>query len=290
MDNCIEIGRGDLKAWVAKPGERYSRARFDWTGFIPQISLRGHTFCAPEISVWRPEGSGGEGLCDEYRVDEETMAWSDEDRLFLKPGIGLLERGDDAPYHFGTDYKVVKPFPTATRAEADSISFHQDSIPLRGVAYAQDKNICVIDNMLVIVTTMTNTGEKPLVFHEYNHNFLSMDGLGAHPQVSLTLTKEYRNELDTPGLVMNEGGISFTDEIKSSFMIYCDDPIPYSPMRWELRDRKAGMYIQEWGDFDVSRFLAWGGPRVIAPEIYGEFPVEPGRSRTWTRLWKFYAE
>lgn len=71
-------------------------------------------------------------------------------------------------------------------------------------------------------------------------------------------------------------------------MIYCDAPAAYAPMRWELRDKKAGLAVQEWGDFPVTGFLAWGGPHVIAPEIYGDFPVAPGQSRTWTRVWKFF--
>lgn len=288
MNNCIQIGRGDLKVWLGKPGKYHNRTRFDWTGFIPQVSLNGHTFCTTESAPWRPEGSGGEGLCNEFRVNEETMGWDKSDKFFLKPGIGLLERADDKPYHFGTEYKIVKPFPCTMQAGDDYADFHLDAIPLKGISYTMDKHVGVIDNMVLMTTTVTNNGEKSLHFREYNHNFLSLDGLGAHPGVTLTLQKNYYNSDDTPGLVMNEDSITFTDEVKGHFMIFCRNPKAYAPMRWELRDKKTGLSVQEWGDFDVTDFLAWGGPHVIAPEIYGDFPVEPGQARTWTRMWKFF--
>lgn len=291
MENCIQIGSGDLKVCVAEPGKYYNRARFDWSGFIPQISLRGRTFCVKEENdTWNPTGSGGEGLCSEYRVDNETMGWDNRNTFFLKPGIGMLERADDKPYHFATEYRIVKPFPCTMNIGADYANFHLRALPLKGIAYTTDKHVSVIDNMLTITTTITNTGEKPLYFREYNHNFLSMNGLGAHPEVTLSLEKNYKNHEDTPGLIMNETGIGFTNEIKSGFMIFCQEPTPYAPMRWTLLDKKANMSVQEWGDFDVTGFLAWGGPHVIAPEIYGDFPVESGETRSWTRLWKFFAK
>ena len=290
MENCVQIGSGDLKIWLAEPGKRYNRARFDWTCFIPQIIYKGRTFCAPEeCPTWHLNGSGGEGLCGEFRVDDATMGWDDSSEFFLKPGVGLLQKVDDKPYHFGKDYKIAKPFPYTMHTGADYTDFHLAAIEHMGIAYTMDKHIGIIDNMLTITTTVSNIGEKPLCFKEYNHNFLSMDGLGTHPQVTLSLHKNYMNREETPGLIMNETGIGFERRLESGFMIFCNEPQSDSPMRWALLDKKADMSVQEWGDFDVTRFLAWGGPHVIAPEIYGDFPVGPGEKRSWTRLWKFFA-
>jgi len=290
MENCIQIGSGDLKAWIAEPGKRYNRTRFDWTCFIPQITYKGRTFCTTEAcETWHRNGSGGEGLCGEFRVDNATMGWDDADDLFLKPGVGLLQRPDEKPYHFGTEYKIVKPFPHTMTHGTDYANVHLGEIAHKGLAYTVRKHVGIIDNMLSITTTAVNTGEKPLRFSEYNHNFLSMDGLGAHPQVTLSLHKNYVNNDETPGLVMNENGITFAKKIENGFMIVCQEPQANSPLRWTLLDTKANMSVQEWGDFPVARFLAWGGPHVIAPEIYGDFPVNPGEARSWTRLWKFFA-
>jgi hypothetical protein len=241
----------------------------------------------PEQPPGGLESSGGEGLCNEFKMDEASMGWDDNDRFFLKPGVGLLERTDDKPYNFFKDYGIVKPFPCFMHTGNDYADFHMDALPLKGISYSMDKHIGVIGDMLHISTTIANHGENPLYFREYNHNFLSMDGLGAHPKVSLTLNKKYKNQNETPGLIMNEDNITFADNISGYFMIICQEPIAYAPKRWELVDNKSGMSVQEWGDFDVTGFLAWGGRHVIAPEIYGDFPVAPGQRRTWTRMWKF---
>lgn len=50
------ISRGRLDVEITEPGERYSGSRFDWTGFVAQITLDGkHTFCGSESEV---EGVG----------------------------------------------------------------------------------------------------------------------------------------------------------------------------------------------------------------------------------------
>lgn len=287
MDNCIQIGTKSLKAWIAKPGLKYDRSRFDWTGFIPQVSLNGNTFCTPEEAAWHPNGTGGEGLCNEFKADDIVMGADDSDNLFLKPGVGLLERPNKEPYDISVAYNVVKPFPCTFNHGDNYIDFHTDDIPFKGISYKTDKHICVIDNMLIITTGVTNTCEKHIELNEYNHNFLSINDNGAHSQAFLSMYKDYYNSVETPGLVMKEESISFTEEIKGSFMIYCDSPVADSPLRWELRDEKAGLAVQEWGDFDVTRYLVWGGPHTITPEVYGCFRIPPGQKRTWTRLWKF---
>jgi len=273
---------------VGKPGLRYNRTRFDWTGFIPQISLNGHTFCTAEESDWTPNGTGGEGLCNEFKADDFTMGADDTDNFFLKPGVGLLERPDDKPYNFAYDYKIVKPFPCMVNYGDCFIDFHLNEIPFKGIAYKMYRHVSVIDNMLIITTTVSNTGEKSIELDEYNHNFISLDSLGAHPQVKLSMHKDYYNSIETPGLIMNEDSISFTNEIQGVFMIFCRSPIAYSPLRWELRDENAGLAVQEWGDFEVTKYMVWGGPHTVTPEIYGNFKIEPGKKRAWTRMWKFF--
>jgi hypothetical protein len=290
MENIIQIGRGELKAIVAKPGTLYSRARFDWTGFIPQVTYRGKTFCTSEEGPKKLPSTGGEGLNNEYKASDESMGWDDADRYFLKPGVGLLERVNDRPYSFFTDYPIKQAFPCEMEIRPDTVSFCLGAIPHKGVAYTIDKHVAIMGSALFVTTTLHNVGEKPLEMSEYNHNFITLDNQGTHPQVTLTLNPDYTDANDVAGLVKNHDSITFTDQLEKFFMIRCNAPVAYAPKRWEMRDDKAGMRVQEWGDFDVTDFYAWGGRHVIAPEIYGDFPVAPGRKRSWTRVWKFYVD
>ena len=289
MDNNIYIGRGDLVVTVAKPGTLYDRARFDWTGFIPQATYRGKTFCTSEEGPLKLPSTGGEGFNNEFKADEASMGWDDTDRYFLKPGVGLLERINDRPYSFFTNYPITQPFPCEMDVYPDTVSFRLAAIPHKGIAYAMDKHIAVVDNALLITTTLHNVGDKPLTMSEYNHNFLTMDNQGTHPQVSLTVNPDYEDANNVTGLVKNHDSITFTDALEKFFMIKCTNPIAYAPMRWEMRDDKAHMRIQEWGDFDVTDYWVWGGPHVISPEVFGNVSTQPGQKRTWTRIWKFFA-
>jgi hypothetical protein len=290
MKDCIQIGCGDLKVWVAEHGKRYTRSRFDWTGFIPQVSLRGLTFCAAESYPGGPPGSGGEGLCNEFKADDFSMGWDESDEFFLKPGAGLLKKVNDKPYFFYTNYEVIKPFPCVTQAGNDYVNFRLGAIDFKGLAYTINKHVAVLDNALIITTTLDNIGEKALAISEYNHNFLSMNGTGVHPSLTLSVNKGYQNKNETPGLIKNAESIGFGEDFGGSFMITCNNPVTYAPKRWELRDQKAKMTVQEWGDFDVKDYSVWGTRHVISPEVFGDFSVGPGKSQTWTRMWKFYDE
>src|SRR5690554_4456888 len=57
-----------LSVEIGEPGN-YNGSRFDWTGFIQQVTLASgnHTFCTPE-SLIHGEGSGGAGLCNEFGI------------------------------------------------------------------------------------------------------------------------------------------------------------------------------------------------------------------------------
>ena len=288
MENTIQIGRGDLKATVAKPGTHYARARFDWTGFIPQVTYRGKSFCVSEEGPLKLKSTGGEGLNNEFKADDASRGWED-DRYFLKPGVGLLEKVDDKPYFFFTEYPIAQPFPCEMEVRDDTVTFRLGALPHNGIAYTMDKHIAVVGNELLITTTLRNIGEKPLNISEYNHNFLSLDGAGARPGVTQTVNSDYNDSSNVEELEKNTDHIAFTAVPTKFFMITCNAPVAYAPMRWEMRDEKTGLRVQEWGDFDVTKFLIWGGAHVISPEIFGDFSAQPGQSRTWTRMWRFFA-
>lgn len=87
------LSNGILTVDIADIGE-YKGTRFDWTGFITQVTLEEgkHTFCVPE-SLKPDEGTGGKGLCNEFGIsraigyDEAPIGgW------FPKIGVGLLQK------------------------------------------------------------------------------------------------------------------------------------------------------------------------------------------------------
>lgn len=103
------LSNGVLSVDIADIGEDYKGTRFDWTGFITQVTLEkgNHTFCVPE-SLKEGEGTGGSGLCNEFGIsraigyDEAPIGgW------FPKPGIGLLQKLDSQSYSFISEYPLT---------------------------------------------------------------------------------------------------------------------------------------------------------------------------------------
>lgn len=103
------LSNGVLSVDIADIGEDYKGTRFDWTGFITQVTLEkgNHTFCVPE-SLKEGEGTGGSGICNEFGIsraigyDEAPIGgW------FPKPGIGLLQKLDSQSYSFHNKYPLT---------------------------------------------------------------------------------------------------------------------------------------------------------------------------------------
>lgn len=117
------LSNGILTAEIADTGS-YRGTRFDWTGFITQVTLNrgGHTFCVPE-SLVPGQGTGGIGLCNEFGIsraigyDEAAVG-----EWFPKPGVGLLQKVSAAPYSFAADYPLI-PFQVVEERSRTEVTY-----------------------------------------------------------------------------------------------------------------------------------------------------------------------
>ena len=118
---CVEI---------APPGsEYYNGSRFDWTGFVVQVTLDNtHTFCGPESRDG--SGTGGIGLCNEFGIFR-PIGFDDArpGDQFPKLGVGLLTQPDGSPYRFYRDY-AIEPFDIRVTSGCDTI----ERVPSRLIA------------------------------------------------------------------------------------------------------------------------------------------------------------
>ncbi|MHB8061393.1 MAG: hypothetical protein ACYDG2_01980 [Ruminiclostridium sp.] len=92
-----------LEVEITNPGALYSGSRFDWNGFIVQVTLDdAHTFCVSE-SLEPDKGSGGRGFCGEFGI-EEALGYKETsvEDYFPKIGVGLLKKTDLQPYNAET--------------------------------------------------------------------------------------------------------------------------------------------------------------------------------------------
>lgn len=315
----VVIRSNRLTAEIAAPGTVYSRTRFDWTGFIIQVTLDGeHTFCGPEDE--NPAvGTGGIGICNEFGI-EKAVGYNDAlpGQEFPKLGIGLLTRPDNEPYNFFRPYEIARLFPIHVEAAPQQVRFTVDPLDCRGYAVRETKTIQVDENCLQIEYLLKNTGSQPIATHEYCHNFIAIDRQPLGPEYSLRfpypvnfeeIHETYRGFLPpllrriTPGFILkslvkrqlNQDVLQVNgQQIRWKFTPqkpFYSRPLGFtqtSQPQWEIIHEPSGVGVREYDSFAPERIAIWGTGRVVSAEIFNSINLSPGQSQSWTRRYEFF--
>jgi hypothetical protein len=292
----IVIRSSRLAVEIAAPGTVYNRTRFDWSGFVTQVTLDGsHTFCVPED--YDPNaGTGGIGLCNEFGI-EKHIGYADArpGESFPKLGIGLLTRPNDAPYNFFKPHEIAQRFPIHIETGENQARFTVDPIDCQGFAARETKTLSVADNCLQIAYRLENVGRRPLITHEYCHNFVGIDQQPLSEDYRLHFPYPVKFE-EIPGLdsmisnVLRVDGQDIRWKWTPQKAFYCR-PIGFyqtSQPQWELKLEKSGVGMREYDDFAPARVALWGTTHVVSAEIFIDINLHPGQSQTWTRRYEFF--
>jgi hypothetical protein len=289
------LSNGVLSVDISDIGEAYKGTRFDWTGFITQVTLAkgNHTFCVPE-SLKEGEGTGGIGLCNEFGISraigyDETPVGG----WFPKPGIGLLQKLDSQSYSFINEFPL-NSFSVDVEVRDDSITYTVQPLESNGYAMLLTKTISIKDDQLKIAYELHNKGEKPFQTEEYIHNFVGIDGLNIGADFELRLPSalkveepesEYTNNL----LEVSGNTLTWSEEPDRSF--YCKLSgweSPEAEFNWELVHKPSGTGVRESGDFPVARMALWGERHVVSPEVFVNISLLPHESKSWSRTYHFF--
>lgn len=297
--SSITLRSSRLVVQIAPPGTIYSGTRFDWTGFITQVTLDDtHTFCVPE-SLILGQGTGGIGLCGEFGIDQ-PIGYADAapGELFPKLGIGLLRRPDAAEYQFFRHHEIAQPFPiqieTSEPVPGESaIRFVAAPLPCRGYALRLTKTVRARQNWLEIDYRLENVGRQTIATNEYVHNFLGID---RHPMgPTYCLRFPYSIQLQDLPQMPRPANLQVSDQeiaLKST----PQQPFYFRPIgffqttdpQWELVHLPSGATVREYDDFSPSRVAVWGTTHVISAEIFIDIRLQPDETQTWQRRYEFF--
>jgi hypothetical protein len=321
-DYYFQIHSDQLQVEVAQPGTIYQGTRFDWSGFVTQVTLDGnHTFCVPE-SLQPGQGTGGIGICNEFGNDlpvgyDETKPGES----FPKLGIGLLKREDDLPYNFFKPYQITQPFPIQIQKQENRVTFRVEPVDVNGYAVRLTKTLSVNGRTLHIIYHLENVGSKPIVTNEYVHNFIGIDGHAVGPDYRLRLPYPVQFEkmdtrlmrgmapkwmrklpggiLDmllgnrvkqmTSGLLTNGNDITFKETPKKDFYARLQGFRNTDTAQWEIAHLPSGVGLREFDDFTPLRFAIWGVAHVFSAEVFAGIDLQPGQSQQWLRRFEFFA-
>jgi hypothetical protein len=317
-EDKIILQSDHLQVEIAQPGTAYAGTRFDWSGFITQVTLDGtHTFCMPE-SLQDGQGTGGIGLCNEFGNDL-AIGYNDAavGGSFPKPGIGLLVR-DENPYHFFKTYPIARHFPIHVDQTENQATFIVDPVDERGYAMRLTKSINPVGKTLNITYHLENTSEKPILTNEYSHNFMGIDQKSIGPDYRLRFPYPVQMEDLLPafrGMIPRWMRIlpkawqdrmlkSRAKQMQAIFKLDGNDlsltQVPDKPFytrlqgfmrtdepQWELVHLPSGIGVREFDDFTPVRVAVWGVSHVISAEVFISIDLQPGQIMQWSRRFEF---
>lgn len=288
----IYLENGILKVEIALPGTFYNGSRFDWNGFVTQVTLdERHTFCAPE-SLSPGVGSGGRGLCGEFGIQEpigydETVPGG----YFPKLGVGNLLKSDASKYDFFRRYDIA-PYGTIVKIGKNIAEFSQKAVNSNGYAFRYNKKIKLEDTCLKVEYHLKNNGRKAIRTTEYCHNFIGIDNEKVGEVYVLKFPYDIATEKMTGQIVcVNDRSFTWKDE-EWDGQFYCiiNGRGHGEDFSWELYNLAAKAGVREYDNFRPCKIALWGMKHVICPEVFIDIALGPGQEMEWSRNYSFYAD
>jgi hypothetical protein len=216
---------------------------------------------------------------------------------FVKVGVGVLRKGDDASYSSYKAYDLVDTGKWSVRQTVGSIVFTQilDN-PASEYRYIYTKTVRLMPGkpQMTIEHTLRNTGSKVIHTNLYNHNFLRVDGGTVGPHLTAIFPFEIKPasapdpqfaRLDAHRLLYLKN-LQGKDEVSAVIEGFGSSPSDYD-IRTE--DRKAGAGVRIRGDRPLVRLSVWSIRSVMAVEPFIEIAVEPGKEFHWKYTYDYYS-
>jgi hypothetical protein len=275
----------------------YRGSRFDWSGVMPGLEYKGHTYSGQWFEKYAPTLNdaimGPVESFDPIGYDESVPG-----SHFVAIGIGVLSKPgkpDRFPYTPFIYYDLVNPGQRQLSRRSDRITFTQ-TLDDTACSYVYTKTLRVPKGkpQLVIEHTLKNTGRRVIETNVYDHNLFLLDRQPIGPGLVLSFPFRVRSS--------EERGIGSLAEIRDSQIVF-ERPLlkkesAYAVLagygnlskdydiRLENHNTGAGMRIR--GDRPLSRLVFWSCSTTACPEPYIAIKIGPGEVFTWTLNYEFY--
>lgn len=285
--DSLELSCGDLRLDVLTPWSmRYRRTRFNRAGLIAKVWLKDQCFTTLEETPDNRVIDCGMGLCCEYKSLSSFDADIPQKTQWLKPGVGVLTRGEK-PWHFESEERCDN-LPTEVAANATKAFFACNTPIVNGFGYYEQRLIEVKENSIKQTVYFVNTGERTWNMREYSHNFLSFNGrrIDEHHHLLLPTVPIETEIRDGYGTRISWNGLNWENTPKRSFLLRFPCTCEAS-FAWQLYLDDSTASIAERLSEKPEHMQTWGDKHCISPEAFVGIHVQPRETKKWTREWFF---
>lgn len=290
---------------VDKNNGYYRACRFDWSGFMAQVTYKGHTY----FQDWRGyDGSlnpgthdplnigSGTGIAEEFRLPLGYEA-ATAGGAFVKVGVGVLEKSTDAAYVFSNHYKILDTGEWKVSCDKDWVLFEHTVKTVFGYGYRYLKKISLVPDKaeIDVLHTLENTGGKDIVTSTYCHNFFRFDNDFINPNYLLRFPQDITTSADFTGKAEIKGK---TLRLLKSL----EDRVPIrgglnagSTNAFTLSNDKTHTAVHVTGSHPLSpnpnaSFYVYIWRMAHCPEPMIDLDIKPGKATSWNNNYRFDAK
>jgi hypothetical protein len=297
---AITNGLLSAKLFLPDPVSGYYRAtRFDWSGLIPDLQYKGHSY----FGMWNSAPYDPKlhdavmGPVEEFLTDGMGLGYADAKAggTFLKVGVGVIRKPDEPKFQQFKTYEIVDPGKWTVKKQADSVEFTQVvKDPSSGYAYEYTKVVRLVKGKpdMVLEHRLKNTGSKVIDSDVYEHNFYMIDKQPTGPDVVVKFPFEVHNKVDFRGMAETRGRelvylkeIEGRQSVQSELTGFSTDVKDYDISE---ENTKTGAGVRQTSDRPVVRINYWSTRSTACPEAYIHMNIEPGKEFTWKIMYNFY--
>ncbi len=296
------ITNGLINAVVYLPDAKngyYRGSRFDWSGVVGCLAYEGHTWFGVWFRHYDPLLHDAiTGPVEEFRPSNGSPLLYDQAKPgapFVKIGVGVLRKIDDAPFKFSAPYPLLDGGKWTVRASRGGVLFRQDLKGPSGIAYVYTKNLKLDKHqpMLILDHELKNSGTETIDTEVYDHDFYMLDGAPTGPGMVVRFPFEPKA---APGLgakaridgkeIAYEQELQTGDTAQSNLTGYSNNVSDYD---FFVENTSTGVGVEQSGSLPISSFNFWSIRTTICPEAYVHLKIPPGETAHWTIRYRFYA-
>ncbi len=312
----LQISNGVIEATIHPPDPMsgfYRGTRFDWSGVVGSLKYAGHNYYGPWFTKTDPsvedyiyQGadiiagpcSAVTGPAEEFSTNGEGLGFSEASPggTFLKIGVGVLRKPDNAKYNLFRLYDIVDHGKWSVQAKPDSVQFTQRVTDASsGYGYLYEKTVRLVPGkpQMVIEHRLTNIGKRSIESSVYDHNFLVLDNQTIGPDFTIALPfdvhpgkpiKDALGAIDGKTITYRkvlEGHDQFAVVIHGFGKTSADYKIT-------IENKHLGVGMKITGDQPLENEELWSIRSILAMEPFIHMSIAPGKTFTWKYTYDYY--
>jgi hypothetical protein len=310
-----QIHNKQLRVTIYLPDARngfYRGTRFDWSGSIGDLEFSGHHLYRPWFDSVDPSVRDVAYQGDKIVVGPNTaMAGPAEEfqqpigydsakpgDTFLKIGVGMLRKMNEDRYFFGTHFEIVDSGKWTVHKTAKSITVEQVlGGPNSDYGYIYSKTIRLVgdSNQMVIEHHLKNTGKLPLSTKLYDHNFLTIDGIGTGTAYSISVPYEIQpaRPPDAKFIRIDGKTANYISDLKGEDRVafglqgFSNNVSDYD---FTIQNQVAHVQVRIVGDHPLTNATVWSIRSILAVEPFIDIQADPGKDFSWSYNYAYSSE